>query len=316
MLKMVGPEQIVLSESMQVGQRHLQDAGYSGTQDTGGDDDDSHLSIEQQLAPWITTKNFIFATQAKAMLRLHGDGDPTGRGEAFSFIRVSMKDIFVKAGEDYEQKLGLSCLQLWQVLSADACTFLVAEAENRPKSAHRYNVAEQQLIYKSEIERIWKAQFASLSRKDEPQLSDDEDDYKSQATQRAVRRESRAHSPSVSLTGGPAAAASPGLSRASSMERDRDVSVGPDGRRVLRIKRLIDGKWSTEIVRDAAVVRAYVRRRQIIEDETTGADTLAPTGDIDRDARAKKRYVSSPPLLFFFVSSRVQTFLSRFRWTF
>ncbi|KAH9035076.1 TAF1 transcription initiation factor TFIID subunit TAF1 [Lactarius hengduanensis] len=271
MLKMVGPEQIVLSESMQVGQRHLQDAGYSGTQDTGGDDDDSHLSIEQQLAPWITTKNFIFATQAKAMLRLHGDGDPTGRGEAFSFIRVSMKDIFVKAGEDYEQKL--------------------AEAENRPKSAHRYNVAEQQLIYKSEIERIWKAQFASLSRKDEPQLSDDEDD-KSLLSQRIGRRESRALSPTIAFTGGPAAAVaapSPGFSRASSIERDRDVSVGPDGRRVLRIKRLIDGKWNTEIVRDAAVVRAYVRRRQIIEDETTGADTLAPTGDIDRDARAKKR---------------------------
>lgn len=271
MLKMVGPEQIVLSESMQVGQRHLQDAGYSGTQDTGGDDDDSHLSIEQQLAPWITTKNFIFATQAKAMLRLHGDGDPTGRGEAFSFIRVSMKDIFVKAGEDYEQKL--------------------AEAENRPKSAHRYNVAEQQLIYKSEIERIWKAQFASLSRKDEPQLSDDEDE-KSLLSQRIGRRDSRALSPTIAFTGGPAAAVaapSPGFSRASSIERDRDVSVGPDGRRVLRIKRFIDGKWNTEIVRDAAVVRAYVRRRQIIEDETTGADTLAPTGDIDRDARAKKR---------------------------
>ena len=93
------------------------------------------------------------------------------------------------------------------------------------------------------------------------------------------------------LTGGPAAAASPGLSRASSVERERDVSVGPDTRRVLRIKRFIDGKWATEIVRDAAVIRAYIRRRQIIEDETTGADTLAPTGDIDRDARAKKRYV-------------------------
>ncbi|KAI9454161.1 TAF1 transcription initiation factor TFIID subunit TAF1 [Lactarius psammicola] len=284
MLKMVGPEQIVLSESMQVGQRHLQDAGYSGTQDTGGggDDDDSHLSIEQQLAPWITTKNFIFATQAKAMLRLHGEGDPTGRGEAFSFIRVSMKDIFVKAGEDYEQKL--------------------AEAENRPKSAHRYNVAEQQLIYKSEIERIWKAQFASLSRKDEPQLSDDEDDHKSLLSGRLARRESRAHSPAIALTGGPSATAapSPGFSRASSIERDRDVSVGPDGRRVLRIKRLIDGKWNTEIVRDAAVVRAYVRRRQIIEDETTGADTLAPTGDIDRDARAKKRWTDRT--IFFFVA--------------
>jgi len=105
MLKMVGPEQVVLTESMQVGQRHLQDAGYSMTTDVA-DGDESKLSIEQQLAPWITTKNFLFATQAKAMLRLHGEGDPTGRGEAFSFVRISMKDIFVKAGEDYEQKLG------------------------------------------------------------------------------------------------------------------------------------------------------------------------------------------------------------------
>ena len=105
---MVGPEQVVLTESMQVGQRHLQDLGYSQAVEDG---DESNLSIEQQLAPWITTKNFLFATQAKAMLRLHGDGDPTGRGEAFSFIRISMKDIFVKAGEDYEQKLGgIRCL--------------------------------------------------------------------------------------------------------------------------------------------------------------------------------------------------------------
>ena len=106
MLKMVTPEQVVLSESMQVGQRHLQDAGYGITNEVK-DDDESNLSIEQQLAPWITTKNFLLATQAKAMLRLHGEGDPTGRGEAFSFVRVSMKDIFVKAGEDYAEKLGM-----------------------------------------------------------------------------------------------------------------------------------------------------------------------------------------------------------------
>jgi hypothetical protein len=105
MLKMVGPEQVVLTESMQVGQRHLQDAGYSQAADVA-EGDESNLSVEQQLAPWITTKNFLFATQAKAMLRLHGEGDPSGRGEAFSFIRISMKDIFVKAGEDYEQKMG------------------------------------------------------------------------------------------------------------------------------------------------------------------------------------------------------------------
>ena len=106
MLKMVTPEQVVLSESMQVGQRHLQDAGYGQAADSAKDDDETNLSIEQQLAPWITTKNFLQATQAKAMLRLHGEGDPTGRGEAFSFVRVSMKDIFVRAGEDYEQKMG------------------------------------------------------------------------------------------------------------------------------------------------------------------------------------------------------------------
>ena len=108
MLKMVGPEQVVLTESMQVGQRHLQDAGYSQAADVA-EGDESNLSVEQQLAPWITTKNFLFATQAKAMLRLHGEGDPSGRGEAFSFIRISMKDIFVKAGEDYDQKMGQCC---------------------------------------------------------------------------------------------------------------------------------------------------------------------------------------------------------------
>ncbi|KAG6911599.1 hypothetical protein DXG01_011902 [Tephrocybe rancida] len=255
MLKMVGPEQVVLTESMQVGQRHLQDAGYSQVADVA-DGDESNLSVEQQLAPWITTKNFLFATQAKAMLRLHGEGDPSGRGEAFSFIRISMKDIFVKAGEDYDQKM--------------------AEAENRPKSQHRYNVAEQQSIYKSEIERIWKAQCDSLSRKDEPQLTAEDEAKYNKKVQQANQRESRPPSPS--------------FSRASSIDHDREMSLGPDGnKRVLRIKRLIDGEWQYEIIRDPAVIRAYVRGRQALEEEATLADSLAPTGDADKDKRAKKR---------------------------
>ncbi|KAL0951477.1 hypothetical protein HGRIS_008165 [Hohenbuehelia grisea] len=257
MLKMVIPEHVVLTESMQVGQRHLQDAGYSQAAEAA-DDDESNLSIEQQLAPWITTKNFILATQAKAMLRLHGDGDPTGRGEAFSFIRISMKDIFVKAGEDYEQKL--------------------AEAESRPKSAHRYNVAEQQQIYKSEIERIWKAQFDSLSRKDQPPLTEED-----------VRRDREAQNALQA-----AAARKDDLARAGSPFGSRMSSLEPDGgvdstRRVLRIKRMVDGEVQWEIVRDPAVIRAYIRARQIIEEEETMADSLAPTGDADKDKRAKKR---------------------------
>jgi transcription initiation factor TFIID subunit 1 len=51
----------------------------------------------------------------------------------------------------------------------------------------------------------------------------------------------------------------------------------------------VDGVWETEIIRDAAVIRAYVRGRQQIEEEATLADSLAPTGDADRDKRAKKR---------------------------
>ncbi|KAH8099333.1 atypical/TAF1 protein kinase [Cristinia sonorae] len=281
MLKMVTAEQVVLSESMQVGQRHLQDSGYSYNGEVA-EDDEGNLSVEQQLAPWITTKNFLFATQAKAMLRLHGEGDPTGRGEAFSFIRVSMKDIFVKAGEDYEQKL--------------------AEAENRPKSAHRYNVAEQQQIYKSEIERIWKAQFDSLSRKDEPELTQEdlERDRKANAEVHAAsRRQSVAHGGANMYTpaGSPTAAhhdtpgpSSPTFSRGSSLARDRDASMGPDAaRKVMRIKRLVNGEWKTEIIRDSAVINAYVKRRQAIEEEALTADALAPTGDADKDRRAKKR---------------------------
>ncbi|KAK2461592.1 hypothetical protein APHAL10511_006055 [Amanita phalloides] len=265
MIKMIGPEQIVLTESMQVGQRHLQDSGYTQNADIS-EDDETNLSVEQQLAPWITTKNFLFATQAKAMLRLHGEGDPTGRGEAFSFIRISMKDIFVKAGEDYEQKL--------------------AEAENRPKSAHRYNVAEQQQIYKSEIERIWKAQYDSLSRKDEPQLTDDED-KKDSKKQQPKNLGAMAISPTIP---GPTAPFSPAFSRGSSLDQEREGSVGPDAfKKVLRIRRHVDGLWKTEIIRDPAVIRAYIKSRQVIEEEATLADSLAPTGDADKDKRAKKR---------------------------
>jgi transcription initiation factor TFIID subunit 1 len=38
------------------------------------------------------------------------------------------------------------------------------------------------------------------------------------------------------------------------------------------------------------VIGAYVRGRQALEEEATLADSLAPTGDADKDKRAKKRY--------------------------
>lgn len=120
---------------------------------------------------------------------------------------------------------------------------LTAEAENRPKSAHRYNVAEQQQIYKSEIERIWKAQFDSLSRKEEPQLTAEDEEraeVKKPQQHSSNRRESYPpYVPAMSPPGNPGAS-SPAFSRGSSLERDRDESMGPEsGTRVLRIKRFV-----------------------------------------------------------------------------
>jgi transcription initiation factor TFIID subunit 1 len=53
----------------------------------------------------------------------------------------------------------------------------------------------------------------------------------------------------------------------------------------------IDDEWQIEIIRDPAVIRAYVHGRQLIEEEATLANSLAPTGDADKDKRAKKRRV-------------------------
>ncbi|EEB88419.1 hypothetical protein MPER_13758, partial [Moniliophthora perniciosa FA553] len=41
--------------------------------------------------------------------------------------------------------------------------------------------------------------------------------------------------------------------------------------------------------RDPAVIRAYIRNRQAIEEENTLTDSLAPTGDAEKDRRARKR---------------------------
>ena len=102
-LEMVTPEAAMLYEAMQVGARHLHDAGYSktaeGKEDEDGGEDTSPLDIEQQLAVWSTTNNYKKAESQKAWVAVHGEGDPTGRGEGFSFLRSSMKDYFLRKGE-------------------------------------------------------------------------------------------------------------------------------------------------------------------------------------------------------------------------
>ena len=52
-----------------------------------------------KLAPWNVTRNFINAIQNNALLQLHGIGDPTGRGEGFSFLKSSIKQNFRRDGD-------------------------------------------------------------------------------------------------------------------------------------------------------------------------------------------------------------------------
>ncbi|CAO3590885.1 unnamed protein product [Absidia cylindrospora] len=274
--RMASPEMVCLYESMLVGERHLQDLGYGDVNDDDeGGEGDTKLETEQQLAPWFSTRNFINASQGKAMLKLYGAGDPTGRGEGFSFIRVSMKDIFLRAGESAEEKL--------------------AQIEARPKSAHRYNVAEQQQIYREEIARIWKAQLEVLQNPEEPTLSDHDEES-----------EADDHEPqSPYMSPSPATPSYRRYDRAVSEIDDDDVSVTGsfssrtsyhmnDPNKHLVIRRLIrqpDGEkaWQQEIIRDPVVIKSYLRQRQMIEEEATSTEALEPTDDVEKNARMKKR---------------------------
>ncbi|GAA6024205.1 hypothetical protein JCM10207_006780 [Rhodosporidiobolus poonsookiae] len=275
LLKLAEPETVCLAESMQVGLRTLQDAGYAnGAEEGGKDDDDSKLDVEQQLAPWITTKNFINANANKAMLKLHGEGDPTGRGEAFSFLRTSMKDIFLRAGETMEERLSTMA--------------------NRPKSAHKYNVQEQQEIYREEIARIWKAQWAALTSKKEPLFTqEDEDRARGRLAAKQKKLANAVAETPASAVGTPAGRAGTPGSRAGTPDVDDGASVtsakNASKAKTLRIKRLINGKWETEIIRDPSIIKAYVHQRSVIDEEKLEADELLPSDDEGKNERRKKR---------------------------
>lgn len=148
------PEIICLLESMQVGRQYLADAGYGGDDEDEDDDNEREgQSIEQELAPWKTTKNFLNATQGKAMLTLYGDGDPSGRGEAFSFIKTSMKGGFKAKGGPINDVL--------------------TEADKKKLGGHSYNVAAQQREYDMAVKAIWDKQKRVLSS--DAQHSEDAD---------------------------------------------------------------------------------------------------------------------------------------------
>lgn len=237
---MVKPEDVCLLESMQVGQQHLQDAGFGkGDDDAEGDAANQGRVTEQLLAPWFTTRNFLNAVQGKAMLELHGEGDPSGRGEAFSFIKTSMKGGFKAMGESVEDRLDAKKM--------------------KELGGHSYNVARQQRSYEESIRRIWEAQKQSLSstqehsdvEKDDAGVDDDEDPQGEVRTPR-----SEAPTP-----------ASFRRKDDDTMSQFSKMSSGSQAGRMLKITRRIphgDGTFDEvhETVRDARIIRQYQKRKK------------------------------------------------------
>ncbi|GEQ69476.1 hypothetical protein JCM33374_g3148 [Metschnikowia sp. JCM 33374] len=97
-------------------------------------DTDIDETIDEGLAPWSSSRSFIISNQTKAMLQLNGEGDPTGIGLGFSFLRAT-------------QKHGFKPL-------------IPPPKDSVPKNT---TASYQQKLYENEISRIWYGQRSSLT---------------------------------------------------------------------------------------------------------------------------------------------------------
>ncbi|KAJ3069174.1 hypothetical protein HDU98_007755 [Podochytrium sp. JEL0797] len=264
--KIITPEWCCLLETAFAGEQRLKDIGYANldlgqapgaeeddaTGAAGGNQEESSTDLEIQMAPWISTKNFVMTIQGKGMVQLYGGGDPTGCGEGFSFIRQSMKEMFYREGEAPPPS-----------------------ALKTPKNLVRFSYAEQQVVYKEEIRRIWNAQFKSLSSKTAPDLSteeelgeqDDEDEDKGEKSdsQDKLQTVSKPHKDDDAM----------------SVAGSLTSTVAKKDNRTLVIKRMVynnngELEWKSELIQDQRVINAYLRHQVQIQEQALAAAAPPP----------------------------------------
>ncbi|PFH57697.1 hypothetical protein XA68_14676 [Ophiocordyceps unilateralis] len=290
---MIKPEDVSLLDAMQLGIKELEDAGYdprnanidddqvadADAAAAGGDDDDNYMdddvskltknakkaaekqeeTLADKMAPWKTTKAFIDACAQKAMLQLHGEGDPTGHGLGFSFMRTSMKGGYIEA------------VQGPLATSADAM-----EREKRANGGHAYNVKRQQAMYEEGIREIWEKQRMTLS---DGQEHDDRD---------VAMTEDEDDRFNVNAAATPAQF-DEGVSQISGL-----TSSSRHPKRAIRITRevqTLDGSTQTrtEVVYDPVVISQYMKRRTEADLELRDIYSSRPTGNADHDRLANLR---------------------------
>lgn len=260
---MVQPEDVCLMDAMQVGSYEVEKAGFAIDQtDLDKDDDGENLTMENiavQLSPWKMTKAFLDATSGKAMLKLRGEGDPTGRGLGFSFIRTSMKGGFLHVYHE----------QGPQSTSADAL-----EREKKANGGHSYNVKKQNDAYAEVIADIWNKQKESLS---DGKIHDDADVAPQEDEDERLYANGANGNNSFQGSG---IAATPRFDEGVSQISRSATSAARNARRKLRIVRTVrdpDGseREVEEIIEDPGVIKEYTSRRQALqEDEIEYAHAL------------------------------------------
>lgn len=253
----VQPEDVCLMDAMQVGAYEVEKAGFAIDQsDLDKDDDgDATENLSLQLAPWKTTKAFLDATTGKAMLKLRGEGDPTGRGLGFSFIKTSMKGGFLNVYHE----------QGPQSTSADAL-----EREKKANGGHSYNVKKQNDAYAEVIADIWGKQKETLS---DARIHDDAD----VAPQEDEDERLYANAANSQPHG---IAATPRFDEGVSQISRSAVSARA-AKKKLKIFRMIRSPDGTEneveeIIDDPGVIKQYMQARQAKQEEEIEYGALTP----------------------------------------
>ncbi|KAM7209398.1 Protein of unknown function (DUF3591) domain containing protein [Naviculisporaceae sp. PSN 640] len=254
---MVRPEEICCLDGMQIGIRELENMGYDIKALKDGEELDNEnpekTSNDVKMAPWNSTKAFIDASHGKAMLAVHGHGDPTGIGLGISYIRTSMKGGY------------LEHLQGPLATSADAI-----EKAKKANGGHLYNVKTQDTLYTEAINKIWTRQRESLNdatvHADDDVAFQEDDDARFDAAQNTQNASGRDDMSQIS--------------------RARTNDQGP--KKKLKITRQVKGpngeiQTVSEIVHDAGVIAQYVKTRRKIDTENIDIYNAKLTGNAEQD---------------------------------
>ena len=242
---MISPEELCIIDAMQVGEQHVVDAGFEVGKDDYNDENEAKKtkSIEERLVPWDTTRAFLDASSGKAMLMLHGEGDPTGCGLGISMLKVSMKG-------GYQGDIKGPNATSGAAMSA---------AEKKANGGHTYNVKRQEELYNSAIRTIWEKQKANLSdpmeiEATDMELYDDEDEIMEDSMENQMSKPT------------------PGVfdDSASQFSMGGHVQAGEIG----RIVRTINNQFGqpeevVELVTDPRVWKEYYKRRITMEQSNT-----------------------------------------------